>query len=658
MIEGAIRAARGRRRGAVAAALAIALLGLVAAGAPGAHAAPVPTLVHDVKTGRFTLGTRPLKAGEDPILDYVQPDTEIEPSISVNPDNPLNVVTVYQSGRIADGGDATNGFATSFDGGKTWTTGELPKLTSHPGQGGPFQRASDAVVAFGPNNTVYANSLVFDQPAGPDGLTGPSGISINVSKDGGRTWGNPVFFQNDMANNLNDKNWIAVDNSDAPGHHKGRIYAIWDQVAPVLYDYCDQNCDNAANWLPRLQTIPATVFPGQGIGAYPVVLNDGSLGIVLDTTTNGVPTSQEQADVEPGTTDHTFIAAPVAGSTPYPAPLGFLPPVRISANKSVPQPAQRGSEGLPAAAVDPKSGAIYVVWDDSRFRTDTPTPTNDAVMSKSTDNGATWSAPVRVNPGPKNDHVDHYGVTVSVGTDGALHIAYRQRDESGTAPLYHPEIDTYYQESRDGGKTFTAPLRVNVESSHAQYGAFSRNGLFEGDYYQTASSKGYTYTVRCQGAKQSADEPPAMTPVPKPDPAVPKIALTEQGKGHQHQSCWVALVRDLEPSSAPPPGQIPGPTGPGSTPPVLTPGGRPLRLHLKRLRLSARSTRLQLSGDVAQVKRVSYAIGSRVLARSTRSPFTLVVQLTQGRIGRRVVASIRLRDGRVIKLSRQLYHHG
>jgi hypothetical protein len=55
---------------------------------------------------------------------------------------------------------------------------------------------------------------------------------------------------------------------------------------------------------------------------------------------------------------------------------------------------------------------------------------------------------------------------------------------------------------------------------------------------------------------------------------------------------------------------------------------------------------------------VSYAIGSRVLARSTRSPFTLVVQLTQGRIGRRVVASIRLRDGRVIKLSRQLYHHG
>jgi hypothetical protein len=120
----------------------------------------------------------------------------------------------------------------------------------------------------------------------------------------------------------------------------------------------------------------------------------------------------------------------------------------------------------------------------------------------------------------------------------------------------------------------------------------------------------------------------------------------------------VALVRDLEPSSAPPPGQIPGPTGPGSTPPVLTPGGRPLRLHLKRLRLSARSTRLQLSGDVAQVKRVSYAIGSRVLARSTRSPFTLVVQLTQGRIGRRVVASIRLRDGRVIKLSRQLYHHG
>jgi len=112
-----------------------------------ARADTVPTLIHDVRTGSDPLGSK-VPAAPDPIQDYVQPDTQAEPSIAVNPANPLNVVTAYQEGRIADGGDATNGFATSFDGGATWTSGELPGLTTYPGQGGVFQRASDAVVAF------------------------------------------------------------------------------------------------------------------------------------------------------------------------------------------------------------------------------------------------------------------------------------------------------------------------------------------------------------------------------------------------------------------------------------------------------------------------------------------------------------------------------
>ncbi len=130
--------------------------------------------------------------GPDPIQDYIQPDTQIEPSIAVNPANPKNAVAVYQEGRIADGGDATNGFATTFDGGKTWKYGELPGLTTYPGQGGVMERASDAVVAFGPNNLVYANSLVFDWNVN-DGLR--SGITVNVSKDGGKSWGPPVYLQ-------------------------------------------------------------------------------------------------------------------------------------------------------------------------------------------------------------------------------------------------------------------------------------------------------------------------------------------------------------------------------------------------------------------------------------------------------------------------------
>src|SRR5467141_4232636 len=132
-----------RARGLVLGALIV--VGLAATVSARGAGPSAPSLVRDVKTGSDKLGSL-TPATPDPIQDYVQPDTQIEPSIAVNPANPKNVVTVYQEGRIADGGDATNGYATSFDAGEHWRYGELPGLTTYPGQGGTWERASDAVV--------------------------------------------------------------------------------------------------------------------------------------------------------------------------------------------------------------------------------------------------------------------------------------------------------------------------------------------------------------------------------------------------------------------------------------------------------------------------------------------------------------------------------
>jgi hypothetical protein len=383
-------------------------------------------------------------------------------------------------------------------------------------------------------------------------------MAVNVSNDGGRTWSKPVILQDDRLGGLNDKNWIVVDNSDAPGHHKGRVYVVWDRVVPVVYDYCDQNCDQVSNWLPNLQTVPGLAFPGQGIGAYPFIMNDGSLGMVLDTaTTLSVPSPNDEPEAE-GSTEHVFLKAPNAGSIPYPAPLVFQPAINIAQSLTNGTPAQRAADGLPAATVDTKTGAIYVVWDDGRFRTD---QANDAVFSKSTDGGMSWSAPARINQGPKNDSVNHYNITVAA-QNGELHVAYRQRDQSGKSPLFTDAIDTIYQQSRDGGKTFSDPLTVNIQTSNPWYGAFSRNGTFEGDYNQTATEGGYTYIVRDQGEPTAPGEPQALTA--NTDPNSPDtVVLTESGKGHQHQRNWVALVRDL---AAAPPG-TPGGTSTLGLPP-------------------------------------------------------------------------------------------
>jgi hypothetical protein len=524
-----------------AVAIAAALILVPAAGAS-------PVLLHDVMTGADGLGS--LSIPVDPIQDYVQPDTQIEPSIAVNPNNPLNAVAAYQEGRIASGGDATNGFATTFDGGATWIHGELPGLTQYGrgtalDQGGHFERASDAVVAFGPNNIVYANSLVFDQTKGTDlaeSLVGEdaalrSGIVMNVSYDGGRTWSAPVIIQDDDINGQNDKNWIAVDNSDAPGHHKGRVYVVWDRGEPVVYNYCDHDCDQQQNWLPDAQIAHGVVWPGQGIGAYPMVLKDGSLGMAISAG-QGVPNpgSTDQPTAIP-TGGQEFILAPQAGSTPWPAPLVFAPPIVVAKNQNGGTTAQRGSSGMPSAATDTKSGTIYDVWDDTRFRTDGK---NDVVFSKSTD-GVNWTKPARISGGPTADKVNHYVPAVSVDEKGIVHVMWRQRDESGAAPLYTDVIDTYYSESSDGGTTWTAPLKVNSQPSNPWYGAFSRTGTFEGDYDQIASAGGYSYIVREQGQPLFAGEPPALTKA-----SATTVALTNSGKGHQHQRNWVAVVRDTQ----------------------------------------------------------------------------------------------------------------
>ena len=337
-----------------------------------------------------------------------------------------------------------------------------------------------------------------------------SGITVNVSKNGGKSWGPPVYLQDDMGGGLNDKNWIVVDNGKGPGHHYGRVYVVWDRVAPVLIDYCDHDCDQLANWLPDFQTIPNLVFPGQGIGAYPVI----QIGR-RPRHRHGRDERRRPRPIRPGRDrgpardrrDRVPRRPRSPARHPSRPRSSSRRPWTIAVNRTNGTPAQRASDGLPAAAADPASGAIYVVWDDGRYRTD---GANDAVISRSLDNGLHWTLPRARQPGPTTDAVNHYGVGVAVGQNGTVHVSYRQRNQSGQGPLYTDVIDTYYQESFDGGQTFTAPLKVNKQPSRPWYGAFSRNGTFEGDYDQIASAGGYTYVVRDQGEMASANEPPPL----------------------------------------------------------------------------------------------------------------------------------------------------
>jgi hypothetical protein len=528
-----------------AALLLLPLLALpLVAAAPASVAATAkpgdPVLLRDHLAGFDSL---PTHVGPE------QPDTTVEPSIAVNPANPLNAVIGFQVGRVDAGGDATNGYAVTFDGGKTWKNGYLPGLTT--GRGGTFDRASDSVLAFGPDNTVYYSSLIFNDVSG-NGLE--SAIVNNTSTDGGKTWGPVTVVQDDPGGGLNDKNWVVVDNGTEGGHHNGRVYVVWDRVAGVIAKYSD---DQGKTWVPASPVYTPNVYGAQGISAFPVVLPSGDLFVAFmaDAAPPAVTANPGDELAEAVSGVSKVSSATFVGAGTIPSGLPLPPAVVASVATFTGNPVRHQRAGsLLAADADPRTGRRFVVWEDGRFRTDAA---NDAVLSYS-DDGITWSAPVRLNKGSTSDNLDHYDPSVAVHKDGTVDVTWRQRQETASADVttYSTDVDTYVARSHDHGLTFGTPLKVDLAPSDTRFGAFSRNGLFQGDYDQIATAGDLTYVVRSESyapnAKALAPDVPSATTL-------------------HHQTTWVAVIGTAGTTA---PTKVTKPTvTPVAKPPVAAGGG-------------------------------------------------------------------------------------
>jgi hypothetical protein len=93
------------------------------------------------------------------------------------------IVATFQTGRFFDGGASNIGWATSTNGGKTWTTGMLPGTTVF--EGGPWARISDPAVAYDPLHDVWMISGL-----AIDANVFGAAVTTSRSTDGGLTWQN------------------------------------------------------------------------------------------------------------------------------------------------------------------------------------------------------------------------------------------------------------------------------------------------------------------------------------------------------------------------------------------------------------------------------------------------------------------------------------
>ena len=355
------------------------------------------------------------------------------------------IVAVFQTGRFSDGGSSNTGFATSTDGGKTWTHGFMPATTVYADPPGPYARLSDPSIAYDAKHDVWiANSLVVDTK---------NDDIVNRSTDGGLTWEAPVLISHPEGTSDYDKNWIACDNwSGSPNY--GNCYAEVDDFTQGDLVLMFRSKDGGQTWTQ------STVAGAHGLGGQPLAQPNGTVI---------VPFSADFSSIQ------SIVSAD--GGKTYTGPYTVAP----SPDHGVPF---MRTEPLPSAEID-KKGKVYVVWQDCSFENNCTA--NDIVMSTSKD-GKTWSDVVRIPIDPKGSGVDHFipGIGVDPSTGGSTaHLAltyYYFPSEPCTIDTC--KLKAGFVSSTDGGATWTAPTQVLGPIKMAWLP--SAGGRFVGDYISTS----------------------------------------------------------------------------------------------------------------------------------------------------------------------------
>jgi hypothetical protein len=143
------------------------------------------------------------------------------------------------------------------------------------------------------------------------------------------------------------------------------------------------------------------------------------------------------------------------------------------------------------AAVDPASGAIYVVWQDSRFGA-----RSSIALSQSLDGGLTWSTPIRVNQTPPADPGEPAGNNqaftpmVQVLRDGTVAVSYydfRNNTADGGATTPTDAFVAHCHATCSNPASWGGEIRATDASFDSRKAPVAR-GFFLGDYEGLGSS--------------------------------------------------------------------------------------------------------------------------------------------------------------------------
>lgn len=429
-----------------------------------------------------------------------------ETTIAVNPTNPKNLVSGTNDYRVFNAREGRNdgsGWAyTTTDGGATWANIELPGLTYQTGAVAgtalhDMDSAGDPAIAFGPNNTVYYANLVFSR------LNNGSGVTVNVSHDGGLHWDAPVVVHTDGVNAngtpadtnfFNDKEWIGANPTT------GDVYLTWTHFtydasgnyteSPIVMSVSH---DFGATWgamhfvSTSLEQGAASGLVPYNQGSIPQVGIDGSVYVAYEGA-NCATLACNQA----GDHDAVVVAKSTDGGATFAnteVAIDYDFPNNADVGRSTLTGENFRINSFPQMAIDPMTGRLYVTWADDRNgqydASGNSVKTNGDVFVATSGDGSAWTQLYQI--GTSADEV--YPAVAAYNGRVVASFYTRAYDPNGTG------LDFAFASATGlGNLKHTSVNRITTQTSNpaiqfVTIGAVSHKvlqGAFIGDYTAVA----------------------------------------------------------------------------------------------------------------------------------------------------------------------------
>jgi len=407
-----------------------------------------------------------------PVVGEAAPDRQqVETTIVVDPRNPNVLVAGAQDYRLKSIGEHRwHGYYRSVDGGQTWTSGLLPGFpgdASSQGLASPLHRSnatSDPVLAFDRLGNVYYAGLVFNVSAAGFLGNGPIGNTVAfVAKytNDGATYSSVKLITGPL---FADKPWIAVDNTGGP--FDGNVYLAFDANLTSITPFATlftRSTDGGNSFSPPFYA------PSDRTGGLP--------GVAVDPAGNVFVSTDAFDPVTGANLNYIQVSKITGGGTTLVQNVKAVNPASwVTSGSSI--GASFRAFTIPQIAAD--AHGVYIVFDDVRLGN------SNVYITRSTDGGGSWTAPLRINDITTGQH---FFPTI-VASGGIVDVAWYDSRFNTQTPM--TALDVFFTNSNDGGVSFSARVRVTNVSFNPglvkRTDAPNWNEPFMGDYIGIAAT--------------------------------------------------------------------------------------------------------------------------------------------------------------------------